>query len=428
MGASMNGVREMTTTTTEPAATPVPLRRNRRFQTLWAGSASAMLGTCLADTAYPLLLLAMTGSPTVAGAFGAVQFGASVLFGLHGGTVADRYDRRRILIAADTVRLLTALSVVLALAADWLTVPHALFAAAVIGATMAYGGPSRMLALRAVVPPEQLRQALSQDELRVNGAALAGPPLAGFLLGLGSAVPFLATVLTSGLALGASVAVRFDSGPGADKPADGPAGEQGKEKGAALAGLRYLLAHRTMRGAVLIAAGLNLTGSAILLAVMVLLREHGTSEAGTGLVLTGEAVGGLLGALLVPHLHRLLSPGRLMLAVGWAAAVAFAACAAASGPVLVFAALAFGCLGVPSLRVLLDVLVFQRVPEEMRGRAMAGTMTLLMAGVPLGTMAAGLLLDRLSAPAVLTLLAAALAAALLPLTLGRTLRSTSWTE
>ncbi|MFF4341658.1 MFS transporter [Kitasatospora sp. NPDC001540] len=408
------------TATLEPEAAVVPLRRNRRFQTLWAGSASAMLGTCLADTAYPLLLLAMTGSPTVAGAFGAVQFGASVLFGLHGGTVADRHDRRRILILADTARLLTALSVALALAAGRLTVPHALFAAAVIGATMAYGGPARMLALRAVVPPEQLRQALSQDELRVNGAALAGPPLAGFLLGLGTAVPFLTTVLTSGLALGASVAVRFDSRPDAREQAGG------KEKGAAFAGLRHLFANRMLRGTVLVVSALNLTGSAMLLAVMVLLRDHGTTEAGIGLALTGEAVGGLLGALLVSRLHRLLRPGVLLLAVAWSAVLSFAAPAAAAGPLVVFAALALTGLGVPALRVMLDVLVFQRVPEAMRGRAVAGTMTLLMAGLPLGTMAAGLLLDRLPAPTVLLLLAAVLAAALLPLTLGRSLRGTGW--
>ncbi|WP_344554342.1 MFS transporter [Kitasatospora saccharophila] len=422
MAEDMNGVRGMTATLEGPGTTAVPLRRNRRFQTLWAGSAAAMLGTCVADTAYPLLLLAMTGSPTVAGAFGAVQFGASVLFGLHGGAVADRHDRRRILILADTVRLLTALSVALALAAHRLTVPHALLAAAAIGATMAYGGPSRMLALRAVVPPEQLRQALSQDELRVNGAALAGPPLAGFLLGLGRAVPFLALVLTSALALGASTAVRFDSRPGPRAPADGP------EKGAAFAGLRYLFAHRVLRDTVLVAAALNLTGSAMLLTVMVLLREHGTSAAGTGLALTGEAVGGLLGALLVTRLHRGLSPGALLLAVAWTGALAFALPALAGGPAVVFAALAVTALGVPALRVMLDVLVFQRVPEEMRGRAMAGTMTLLMAGLPLGTMTAGLLLDRLPAPTVLVLLATALAAALLPLTFGRTLRGTSWTE
>ncbi|MEV7118033.1 MFS transporter [Kitasatospora griseola] len=413
---------------TTVAPETVPLRRNRRFQTLWAGSAAAMLGTCVADTAYPLLLLAMTGSPTLAGAFGAVQFGASVLFGLHGGAVADRHDRRRVLIVADAVRLLTALSVAVALLAHRLTVPHTLLAAAAIGATMAYGGPARMLALRAVVPPEQLRQALSQDELRVNGAALAGPPLAGLLLGLGRAVPFLATVLASAAALGASIAVRFDSGTtdGATGGTAGGAADGGKEKGAVFAGLRYLLTDPTLRATLLVTVALNLAGSAMLLAVMVLLRDHGTSEAGTGLALTGEAVGGLLGAPLVTRLHRTLAPGALLLAVAWSAALLFLVPAFAAGPVVVFAALAAMSLGVPALRVMLDVLVFQQVPEAMRGRAVAATMTLLMAGLPVGTMTAGLLLDHLPATTVLPLLAALLAAGLLPLTLGRSLRGTSW--
>ncbi|MFD8594790.1 MFS transporter [Kitasatospora sp. NPDC059646] len=412
-----------TTTVGATAPAPVPLRRNRRFQTLWAGSAAAMLGTCVADTAYPLLLLAMTGSPTLAGAFGAVQFGASVLFGLHGGAVADRHDRRRVLITADAVRLATALSVAVALLAHRLTVPHTLLAAAVIGATMAYGGPSRMLALRAVVPPEQLRQALSQDELRVNGAALAGPPLAGFLLGLGRAVPFLATVLASAAALGASIAVRFDDGK-----ADSPAAAGEKEKGAVLAGLRYLLADPTLRATVLVAVALNVAGSAMLLAVMVLLRDHGTSEAGTGLALTGEAVGGLLGAPLVTRLHRAVAPGALLLAVAWAAPLLFGVLVLLDGPVAVFGTLLVMSLGIPALRVMLDVLVFQQAPDAMRGRAVAATMTLLMGGMPVGTMTAGLLLDRLAAGTVLLLLAATLAAGLLPLTLGRALRGTGWPQ
>ncbi|MEV4561983.1 MFS transporter [Kitasatospora sp. NPDC049285] len=425
MRRDVNGVGVMTVvqeTSVEAVEAVVPLRRNWRFQLLWGGSASAMLGTCVADTAYPLLLLAMTGSPTVAGAFGAVQFGASVVFGLHGGTVADRYDRRRVLIAADTARLVAALSVVLALLAHRFTVPHALVAAAVIGATMAYGGPARMLALRAVVPPEQLRQALAQDELRVSGAALVGPPLAGFLLGLGRAVPFLSTVAASTLSLGASLAVRFDGRPESGDEASGG----GREKGAAFAGLRYLFATPVLRATVLVALALNLAGTAMLLTVMVLLRQQGTSTTGVGLALAGEAVGGLLGALLVGRLHRLLPPGALLLAVAWTGALTFVVPALAHGPVVVFAALTVMCLGVPSLRVMLDVLVFQRVPDAMRGRAMAGTMTLLMAGIPLGTMAAGLLLELLAPGTVLLALAAALGAGLLPLTLGRSLRGTSW--
>jgi len=408
----------------EQAPAPVPLRRNWRFQVLWGGAASAMLGTCLADTAYPLLLLAMTDSPTLAGAFGAVQFTASVLLGLPGGLAADRYDRRRILIATDAVRLAAALSVVAAIALGRLTVAHALLVAAVLGATMAFGAPVRMLAIRAVVPPEQLRQALTQDELRVGGAVLLGPPLAGFLSGLGRAVPFLSTALTSLLALGAACAVRFDGRPAGSGEAGGP------PRGGVLDGLRHLFSARLLRSTLLVSFALNLAGSAILLPVMVMLRGGGTSTTGIGLALAGEAVGGLLGALLVRRLHRLLAPGALLLVTAWVCVPLFVLPTAAGGPVvgpvLVFTALAVMMIGVPSLRVMVDVLIFQQVPDELRGRVVAATMTVFMVGMPVGSMASGLLLEHFAPGAVLALFAGVLAAVLLPLTLGRSLRGTSW--
>ncbi|MEV4614168.1 MFS transporter [Kitasatospora sp. NPDC049258] len=396
----------------------VPLHRNWRFQLLWGGAASAMLGTCIADTAYPLLLLAMTGSPSLAGAFGAVQFTVSLLLGIHGGSVADRHDRRRILLLADSARLLAALSIPVALHLHHLTVTHTLLVGAVLGATMAYSGPVRMLVLRSVVPPAQLRQALAQDELRVNGAALAGPPLAGFLLGLGRSVPFLGTVLASLLALGAAWAVRFDSRP---NEATG-----GGRSGGALAGLRHLMADARLRVTLLVPFLLNLAGSAMLLPVMVLLREGGTSSAGIGLALAGEAVGGLLGALLVRRLHRLMAPGRLLVSVAWVSVPLFLVPTLAGGPVVVFGTLAVMMLGVPALRVMVDVLIFQQVPEELRGRVIAATMTVFMLGVPAGTFGAGLLLEHLAAGTTLRLFAALLAVALLPPTFSRALRRATW--
>ncbi|WP_354641217.1 MFS transporter [Kitasatospora camelliae] len=433
-----------------PAPALTPLRRNWRFQLLWGGAASAMLGTLVADTAYPLLLLALTGSPSLAGSFAAVQFTAMVLLGLHGGVLADRHDRRRILILADATRLAAALSVVLALTVAHLTVAHALLVAAVLGATMAYGGPVRMLAVRSVVPPEQLRQALAQDEIRVSGAALIGPPLAGFLLGLGRAVPFLTTALTSLLALGAAVAVRFDGKPGAADAAD-PAADRDPapddrdpasdattattatatttagNSGGMLDGLRHLTANPLLRSTVLLAFALNLAGAAVTLCVIVLMRDGGTSSSGIGFALAGEAVGGLLGAPLVRRLHRMLAPGALQLTVAWTSVPLFLVPAVFDGgPVTVFAVLLLMMLGVPALRVMVDVLIFQRVPDALRGRVIAATMTAFMLGMPVGMFTAGLLLDHHAPGTVLTVFAAVLAAGLLPLTLGRSLRGTSW--
>ncbi|MEV8326500.1 MFS transporter [Kitasatospora sp. NPDC056731] len=425
------------------ATPPVPLRRNLRFQALWAGQAAATLGMRIGDTAFPLLVLALTGSSTAAGAFGAVQMVTTLLLGVHGGVVADRLDRRRVLIASDAARLLVTATVPVAMAFDRLTLAHLLLVAAAVGATIAYSGPIRLLALRSVVAPEQLPQALAQDEARMTGAALAGPPLAGFLYGLGSAVPFLGTALASLLALVAALVVRFPGRPAPAQPsgeADArPSGEAtaqpnrepggtepAPKSGGALAGYRLLAASPLLRSALAVLLVVNLAGTALMLPVMVLLRDGGTGSAGIGLALAGEAVGALAGTVLVSRLHRLAGPGVLLLVVAWTAVPVSLAPLLPGGVVTVFAALFVVGIGVPALRVMLDLLVFRQVPDELRGRVIAATMTLLTAGMPAGTLGSGLLLDRLSPAVALTAISVLLAAALLPATVSRTLRRAVW--
>lgn len=101
-----------------------------------------------------------------------------------------------------------------------------------------------------------------------------------------------------------------------------------------------------------------------MLPVMVLLRDGGTSSAGIGLALAGEAVGALAGAVLVSRLHRLAGPGVLLLVVAWTAVPVTLAPLLPGGVATVFAALFVVGIGVPALRVMLDLLVFQQVPDE----------------------------------------------------------------
>ncbi|MFE7188985.1 MFS transporter [Kitasatospora sp. NPDC057541] len=416
------------------AAPPVPLRRNWRFQALWAGQAGATLGLQIADTAYPLLLLALTGSSTLAGAFGAVQIGAAVLFGIHGGAAADRYNRRRLLIVGDSVRLAACASVPLAMALDRLTVAHTLLVAVVIGATIAYTGPVRLIAVRSVVPPEQLRQALAQDEARMSGAGLVGPPLAGALFGLGRSAPFIGTAVASLLALTAALVVKFPGGPESGTKGmkgttgtDGATGTDGTT-GSALAGYRYLAGNALLRPILAVVLLINVAGAAMLLPVMVILRGQGTSSAGIGLALAGEAVGALAGALLVSRLHRLAGPGVLLLAVSWLTVPTMLAPLLPGGPVTVFTALFVVGLGIPTLRVMIDLLVFSRVPDALRGRVISATLTLFTVGMPAGMVGSGLLLDHFSPATALGAVAALLTAGLAAATAGRSLRRSAWPE
>lgn len=89
----------------EPASRqPVPLRRNRDFQLLWGGQAVSLLGSQTSKIAYPLLVLAMTGSPAKAGIAGFAAMLGYLLFPLPAGALADRHDRKRIMIGCAAER------------------------------------------------------------------------------------------------------------------------------------------------------------------------------------------------------------------------------------------------------------------------------------------------------------------------------------
>ncbi|HEX9336978.1 MAG TPA: MFS transporter, partial [Pseudonocardiaceae bacterium] len=207
---------------------PSSLRRNWRFQCLWIGSALAYVGIETADIGYPLALLALTGSPALAGLFGTVQLLASLLAGLPAGTVADRHDRRRILIMAEAVRAGAGASVVLVALVHALTWPHLIVVAAILGGSAPFGGTARILLVRAVVPADQLTAALTQEQVRDSMSQLIGPPLGGVLYGLRQALPFLASALGFTASLVAALIVRVP----VREPSDG--------RSNALSGLRAI--------------------------------------------------------------------------------------------------------------------------------------------------------------------------------------------
>jgi MFS family permease len=382
---------------------PTPLWRNWRFQLLWIGSSSATLGVEAADVAYPLLILAVTASPATAGLFGFVQIGTSIVLGLPAGPLVDRWDRRRVLLAAEGGRALAAGSVALALAVHRLTIPHLLIVAALLGVGTAFGGPVRMLLIRAVVPKEQLTQALSQDEVRDGLAGLAGPPLGGVLYAAGRALPFAVHSLSFLLSFLCAFVVRIPAR--ARQPEDAAETEAGHAPGDVFAGVRELWRNQILRAALLMMSVFYLVATALTLVVVVILRAHNAPPQIVGLSLAGMAVGVLIGSLVVGRLHRLLSPGRLLAFVSLMLTLGTALLAIPLGPWWVFGVLTLTMLTLPSLRILLDILIFRQVPDHRRGRVMVATMTTISVGGPLGTVLAGVLLQVLPGSAAVLALA-----------------------
>lgn len=409
---------------TEDIGAEVPLRKNRGFRLLWSGSVGTSLGKEIADLAYPLVILALTGSPAWAGAFGGVQILMSILVGIPAGELADRYDRRRLLLLVEGVRAVVSTSVVIAFATDSLSLQHLLIAAAVLGAAQPLGGSTRTLLLRALVPPRQLTAALTREEVRSHGAALTGPPLGGLLYSVAAALPFLVAGAAFLLALVCTLFIRPPAPAGgapAGPPVEGPA-----RGGRIFAGLAALWRDPALRGGMLFAAAMNAVTAPLVLTIVVILRDQGASAATIGFTTIGLALGGLAGAALVGPLHRSVAPGALMLWLGGTAAVLISLVAVPGGPWWIAVVLFLLGLGGPAMRVLVDVLIFRQVPDAQRGRAIAACMTVFGCGASLGVFSAGQLLEHLPPAAAVLSFAAVLAAAVCAGLCSRALRTAQW--
>ena len=367
-----------------PVSPPRPLRRNWPFQTLWIGTSTSTLAVSVADIAYPLTILAITRSPALAGLFAAVQGLGMLMAGLPAGVLADRYDGRTIVIVTEAARAAVTAAVAVALIAGWLSLPLLFTAAALLGAGQVIKSAAGMLLLRTVVPPAQLTQALTQDEVRMNGSALAGPALGGALYAvraLAHAIPFLFTAASFLVTLVTAALMKRPAGQPRSTSAEN---RLAAGRGSMLAGVRTLWGQPVLRVATMLIMFVNTIGAGLELVIIVILRHQAVPSSVIGLALGIGAAGGLAGASLVKILHRLRPGVLLLLAVCMLDAVVLALLAVPFGPWWVAGLLFTAMLGIPALRVLVDILVIRQAPPEQRGRVVAALMTLIGLGVPAG--------------------------------------------
>ena len=167
--------------------------RVRNFRLYFAGQSVSLVGTWMQGVAQSWLVLQLTGSGTVLGAVVAAQFLPVLVAGPYGGLVADRADKRRLLMATQTV--LAALALLLGV----LTVTHlvrlwmVVVLAVGLGLVNAVDNPTRQTFVPEVVGPELLRNAVILNSVMTNAARAVGPALAGILIAeVGVGVCFLA--------------------------------------------------------------------------------------------------------------------------------------------------------------------------------------------------------------------------------------------
>lgn len=367
---------------------PTPLRRNREFLLLQAGQLLSSFGNQVSYIAYPLLVLAETGSPAKAGFVSFVRLLPSLLFGLLAGVAADRFDRRRLMRGADALRALALATLAAAILAGglpfWL-IPAAAFVQG-IGSTLFRAAEAG--AVKAVVPRAQLPAAIGAIEARLSTVQLLGPPVGGLLFGIARALPFVADALSYAFSLLSLslMRTRFQEQRERDRA---PIRTRVAE------GFRFLWREPFIRTTTFLYGLGNFSIPGMILVLIVVAEGEGLTSGEVGLVLAVFGAGTLLGAVASPLFRRALPVRTILLLEFWSGLLAVAYLAVPSVWVLL-AALTVQGITLPVTNSVVDSYRLAIIPDRLLGRVetVAGQIGLAIA--PLGPLAAGLLLSATS--------------------------------
>jgi Na+/melibiose symporter-like transporter len=378
---------------------PGALRRNRDFVLFQLGQLLSSTGTQLTTIAYPLLVLAVTHSAARAGIVSFARALPLALFALPAGVAADRFDRKRLMIAADAVRAIAVAGLGAMVATHSVTFWAIVAIAFVEGAGSSVFGASRVGALRAVVPSAQLPAAISANTWRVAVVGLVGPPLGGALFGIARAVPFLADAASYAFS---TVSLLFMRAPFQELRAKH---ERGSLREEVAEGLRFLWQQKFLRACALFFTVANFIGPGVLLALVVIARAQGLSAGEIGGLVAAFGAFLLAGSALSPLVRRLLPPAAVITLELWT----WGGCALFliwPSVYVLAASLLPAALAIPSTDSVVHSYGIAMTPDRLLGRAESVRSAIALAIAPLGPLLAGVMLASTSPRATIAVFAA----------------------
>jgi MFS family permease len=341
-----------------------------------AGQSVSLIGTWMQMAAQSWLVLSLTGSATTLGVIVALQTLPVLLLGPYGGVVADRIDKRRLMV------VLQMAMGVQALVLGVLTVTHSVRLweigglAALLGLNNAFENPARQSFMLELVGSESLRNAVTLNSVLVNVARVIGPAVAGvliatvgegpcFLLNAASFVPVVASLTTL------------------DRAAINPSPPSGREPGQLREGLRYV--KRTPELGVPLAmmalAGALAYEFQVTLPVMAREGLH-VGATGFGFMTSAMGVGAVVGGLVVANRGRTGLPTLVLAASAFGVVLLLAAVAPSLPTELVALALAGGA-SISFMSTANSTLQLSAAPS-MRGRVMALWFVAFQGSTPIG--------------------------------------------
>ena len=356
--------------------------RIRNYRLYATGQIVSLTGTWAQRVAQDWLVLELSGDSGIAlGIVTGLQFLPLLLFGLYGGVLADRYDKRRILVTAQAVMAVQALALGLVVAFGAAQLWHVYVLAAMLGVATAVEIPARQSFVVEMVGPDDLPNAISLNSAMFNTARIVGPAIAGLAIAAAGTAPvFLANSVSYLAVMVGLLSLRASELSRATRLV--------RERGQLADGLRYVRNRPDLMLVMVLVGVIGMFGLNFQLTLGLMAKTEFHLGAGTfGLLTSMLALGSLIGALLSA---RRRGP-RLRIVLGAGLMFGLLEIVAGLTPSVVLLALVLVPTGIAviTFTTAANSTLQLRTDSAMRGRVMGLYVLVFLGGTPLGAPVVG---------------------------------------
>ena len=356
---------------------------------MWLSNLVSSMSQMMQMTLLAWFVLERTDSPFLVALVGTFSFAPTLLLGGFGGLLADRVDRRRLLLTTQSVNLVAALTFTLLLHADLVDLWQAYVIMLVVGTGWALDSPSRRSMIHDLLGDSFVTNGMALESVGMHFSWMAAPALAGGLIAWTSVAGgyvVVSVLYVAAVALALSLKLPHQAAP-LQRTADTPP-EANAPYGAPSAG-RYVRGQETIRATILITLLMNLFFYPYMQMGPVIARDIlGVGPGLMGILMSAPGIGAIFGAVAIASAGGLRHQGRVyiagtMLAMAGLLLFSFSSRYAVSFPLMLI--LGLGSAGFGTMQATIVMLVARK---EMRGRTL-GVISLAIGSLPLGMLMPG---------------------------------------
>jgi MFS family permease len=358
------------------------------YRRLWSATLLSNVGDGIRSAAFPLLAATLTNNPVLISGVAVAGQLPGLLLGLAAGSLADRFDRRRLVVAVDTVRLALLAGLIGVIVGGWATIAVVYLFVFASGVAEVVRDTTAGTLVPSIVSPDQLDRANGRlVTAEIAGNEFVGPPLGGYLFGIALVLPFAVNSATLAIAVALVAGI-----PALIRTTKWAAVTDSRQQRSRIrVGVRWLRGHRRFWPVPATSIALAMTDSAWF--TLLVLYVHDVlhlNPAWYGILLAVGAVGGLGGGLVAATVSRrfgakITTLGCLALATAGQLALGTTSSVIATAAVLATSSMAFAIWNVQARTTIQRV-----VPPDLLGRVTSINRTVVTAASVIGASFGGL--------------------------------------